>query len=159
MTFSLPTQFVQTIKASIESALVSGGFRQPSSPSIPSGVFTDRYEPVGENEKEYGPVVKIFMEEIRSSDQECHTMLLLTPVLTIDIHMRYEQGQVFREVVDPVVCKIHETVMTNGSGVFGVQLLSLRAIGYEGATGEAGLCRMLYNLKQSVDQSDLTATP
>lgn len=159
MTLSLPTQFMLTMKSALQSGLVAGGFRQAASQSVPTGVYVDRYDPVGDNEKNYGPVIKLFMEEVKSSDQECHTMLLLSPVFTVDIHILYNQSQVFREVVDPVVQKVHQTVMTAGPSVPGVQLMNLRAIGYEGATGEAGLCRVLYNLRQSVSQLDLTATP
>ena len=159
MTFSLPTVFMQTMETALQSALVAGGFRQPVSQIVPTGVRMDRSEPVGTNEtSNNGPVLCIYCDTIASTDTECHNELQLVLPFHVDIHMYYSPEQRFREVVDPVVQRVHTTIMTAGAAVPGVRIISLRVIALMEEANGASIMKMVYSVQQYAHQIDLTAS-
>jgi len=159
MSVSLSTLFMQTMETELQAALVAQGFRQAVSSVVPTGVFMDRSEPVGNEKKLFGPVLLIYCDTIASSDEQCHTELVLTMPFQVDIHMYCEPNQRFRVIVDPVVQCVQRTVTEKATTIPGVTIASLRVIAYGDAPEGPSVCKMVYTILQSVKQLDLTSAP
>jgi hypothetical protein len=123
MSVTLPTLFMQTMETELQAALVAGGFRQAVSAVVKTGVYMDRSEAVGINEKkDVGPVLLIYCDTIASSDEQCHTELVLTMPFQVDIHMYCEPNQSFRAIVDPVLQCVQRTVTEKAAIIPGVTI-------------------------------------
>lgn len=153
MTTSLLVTFDQTQRDAIETALINEGLR---SAGPDPGVFLNRMEPVGQNERL--PIVDILTGKSVESHDEAHLFATHNRLVVIRIFVECPGGAEVSAMLDPVHQCVRRAFLATGRLVAGVQnLIAPAGAEQPEREGEMGVGEFRYTVQQLTRQDDLGA--